>query len=212
MSNWNFGATISKERADALLARRPFTEVVECISKEMEILCRHYQVCDEHTDFSRVVYCIRVCPDTFDQFYNSPYGYRGTYFRDPYDGLKANANLIQRLSPQLLAKSVRGASQAKEHFISESLTSPSAKVWLAENGLHLCHLCEGEWGNPLDDAAEILNGRWDKDSHPSAVRGRKAPRLTKIRIFGAFLDERHNELVPSRKRHRALHLHQWGWS
>jgi hypothetical protein len=31
-------------------------------------------------------------------------------------------------------------------------------------------------------------------------------------VFGAFLDECHNELVPGRKRHRAMQIHQWGWS
>ena len=76
----------------------------------------------------------------------------------------------------------------------------------------ICAACEGELGNPSNDAPEILNGRWEVEDEAFARRGRKAPLLTKVRVFGAFLDARHNELVPNRKRHRANQIHQWGWS
>jgi len=114
--------------------------------------------------------------------------------------------------PKLILLSVVGTTEAETAFVRESLTSPSAKAWLAENGADVCPKCEGEWGNPSDDVPDIINGKWELEDCASSRRGRKAPRLTKIKIFGAFLDERHNELVPARKRHRALQIHQWGWS
>jgi hypothetical protein len=60
--------------------------------------------------------------------------------------------------------------------------------------------------------AEIVNGRWECAASANAVRGRKAPFLTKIKIFGAFLNERHDEFISWRKRHRAREIYESGWS
>jgi hypothetical protein len=145
-------------------------------------------------------------------FYNSPAGYRGSYFRSPHEGLDANESLITAMLPKISDAIPREADSTERRFVLESLTSPTAKAWLAENGLGQCAGCEGEWGNPSDDIPEILNGRWDITSSASAFRGRKAPRLTKIRFFGAFIDDRCNEWISGRKRHRAWQIHRWGWS
>jgi len=212
MVSWTYAPSISRERIEFLLAPRSFEQIVERLSSEMQYLCCHLQTCDENSAFARVVYCIRISVDAFDLFYNSPNGYRGAYFRSPFEGLIANANLLQGLIPKVIALSEPQASAHEQAFVRESLTSTTAKVWLAEHGMGICAACEGEWGTPSDGAAEILNGRWDVEDSAFARRGRKAPRLTKVRVFGAFLDSRHNELVPNRKRHRANQIHQWGWS
>jgi hypothetical protein len=78
-------------------------------------------------------------------------------------------------------------------------------VWLAEAGVKLCEGCDGEWTHPQSDAAEIRNDRWESASD---VRGRKAPLLSKIKIFGAFLNERHDEFTSWRKRYRAWEIHE----
>lgn len=85
-------------------------------------------------------------------------------------------------------------------------------MWLTEYGSHLCTQCIGEWGNPTGHTAEILNGRWELADTPNAHRGREAPFLSKIRVFGAFLNERNHEVVPARKRHRAFDINAEGWS
>lgn len=101
-------------------------------------------------------------------------------------------------------------------FIRESLVTLSAKVWLAEHGKELdrkCPGCKGEWSSGPIGPAEILNSRWEKPRQgQKAEWGREAPYLTKLRIMGAFIDERHNELVPVDKRFRAYEIHQFGWS
>jgi hypothetical protein len=99
-------------------------------------------------------------------------------------------------------------------FIEQSLSSPSAKAWLAEPecGYRDCAKCAGEWTNPNDDVAEISNGRWECDPDTNALWGRKAPYFTKLRVFGAFLNANYDEVVPERKRHRAKHLFQRGWA
>ena len=116
------------------------------------------------------------------------------------------------LEPKLLA-SLNG--QSNLGFARDSLNSLSAKVWLAENGNEVCRNCagcQGEWSSPRDDTAEILNRRWDESSEADAKSGRKAPYLTKLRIYGAFLSDQRDEWISKRKRHRATPIHKFGWS
>jgi hypothetical protein len=212
MIEWDYSTAFPRERAATLLAPSSVGVIANRVAAEMDIACCHFQICDEHSDFGRVAYCVRVSEDLFDLFFNSPHGYRGAYFRSPGEGVDANAVFIGALMPRLLESSAAGASEEELTRIRESLLSPSAKAWLAENGLGLCPSCEGEWGRPADTHADIVNGRWEHGESVPQCSGRKAPRLTKIRVFGAFVDDRNNEFVPSRKRHRARDIHMWGWS
>ena len=212
MIEWNYSSAVPSERVAKLLAPSSIGTIANQIAADMGITCCHFQICDDNADFGRVVYCIKVSEDLFDLFHNSPYGYRGSYYRSPGEGMDANVAFIGAISSQLLAQSKAGVSQVETERVRESLTSLSAKAWLAENGLGLCPKCEGEWGNPSDNLPEILNGRWEHGESQSLRHGRKAPRLTKIRVFGAFVDDRNNEFVPCRKRHRARDIHLWGWS
>jgi hypothetical protein len=158
--------------------------------------------------FRRVVYCISVPFSTFDAFFNAEHGYRGAYYRSAYEGLAANDRLISAIAPELISwAQLNGCVELD--FDHESLSTPSAKAWLAEAGLRFCAKCEGEWTHPQDSRREIINGRWE---NAEDIRGRKAPLQSKIRIFGAFLSDRLGEFVAERKRHRARQLHEVGWS
>ena len=59
---------------------------------------------------------------------------------------------------------------------------------------------------------EIINGRWDAPPAPYARYGEQAPYLTKILIFGVFVNSAGDEFVPRRKVRRAYDMHQVGWS
>lgn len=192
----------------ASLATIPrFDYVVARILGDMRIVCRHRRDCDDMTGFRRAEFCIVVAAATFDAFFNAENGYRGAYFRSPYDGLAANDALLSALRPQLIA----WHPDADSTFDAESLTTPSAKAWVTEAGNEYrgCSACVGEWKHPQDDTAEIRNNRWEVVSDR---RGRKAPRYTKIKVFGAFIDNRSNEFVPWRKRHRSWDIHKSGWA
>jgi hypothetical protein len=184
----------------------------------MTILCCHDQNSTNHDGFSRAVYCIKISEPLFDFFFNSKHGYRAWYYRSPYDGLRNNAHFIKSLLPSFLACD-RTKEAEKNGFLTkkaaESLKSCSAKAWLAEKGKEVdenCPGCVGEWGYPQNDTAEIFNDRWDKANGANAKCGRKAPYLTKIRIFGAFLNEQYDEFIPAPKRYRAEQIHEFGWS
>lgn len=67
---------------------------------------------------------------TFDVFFNSPYGYRGQYLFDPVEGTKKNCQLIAALSDKLLARTSEAAECLAQ--MRCSLASEHAKVWIEE--------------------------------------------------------------------------------
>jgi hypothetical protein len=212
IDKWQFGVSVGDERQRALEASASFDTIVDEIKATMSVRCCHDNRCDDAPDFSRVIYCVTVSPALFDQFFNSRHGYRAAYFRSPYEGLAANSLLLRSLLPSLLAAAPTHRCSKNPTFIEESFTSESAKAWLAESGIKLCGLCDGEWKHNPTDPIEISNGRWELGASTYAKWGRAAPYLNKIRLFGAFLNDRCDEFVPTRKRHRAWEICESGWS
>lgn len=208
---WTFDKSLGDVRLRALAEPPSFSDIVESIRDDMHVLCCHPERCDVAQGFERIIYCVKVKRELFDMFFNSWTGYRAAYYRSPYQGLEANAQAINVLTPKLVASDATNG-QRTHQFIKESLLSPSAKIWLAEPERGCCLLCSGEWSNPTDYHAEIMNERWECGSYDNAVKGRKAPYFEKLRIFGAFLNNRSDEIIPERKRFRAQQIHEWGWA
>ena len=206
IETWAYSETICDSRKVVLKNPPTFAKIVNSILEEATILCGHEQPCDDRTGFSRFIYCIQVSRPLFDLLFNSKNGYRGQYFLSADAGIEMNGHFIQSLTAALLSSSK--VTAVPNHRISESLSAESAKAWLAECEKHLCDKCRGEWSPPQDDRAEILNGCWENYRH--SYYGRKAPYLTKIRIFGAFLNERGEEYDP--KPNRAQELYESGWT
>jgi len=210
MSRWDYSPIEDASRRTWLESAPPFDEIAKAVAGSMRILCTHCDSCDEAPGYWRIVCCVSVDRFLFDRFFNAQSGYRGCYFISPEEGLRANAHLLQLIAPVLSAFKVHPQMTASR--AEQSLSLPSAKAWLAEAGLRFCSLCEGEWTATQDDTAEILNGRWEDGGDPKAKAGRKAPRFEKLRIMGAFVDERGKEYVAMRKRDRAQQIHAFGWS
>lgn len=214
--SWSYSLRVNDtDRLPMLSACASFAQIVEQVASTMTVLCCHRSQV-QGTAFMRPVYTVLVDRKLFDLFFNSQVGYRAAYFRSPGIGLDANAFFMRAVTPRLVTDTLSAKSALPNEFIRESLVTPSAKVWLAEHGKELdrsCLGCKGEWSSGPIGPAEILNGRWEElGQGQKAEWGREAPYLTKLRIMGAFIDERHNELVPVDKRFRAYEIHQFGWS
>lgn len=217
IKKWEFAESIG-DRKKKLLDAPSFEAIIASIQNEMEILCCHDQKRTNDDGFSRAVYCIKISKPLFDLFFNSKHGYRAWYYRSPHDGLSKNADFIKSLLPSLLASDQMKEAEKNGFSVkkaAESLKSCSAKAWLAEKSKEVdknCTGCAGEWVYPQDNTAEIINDRWDKTTDSKAKCGRKAPYLTKVRIFGAFLNEQYDEFIPEEKRYRAEQINEFGWS
>jgi hypothetical protein len=212
IERWDYELSLNNDRAKILREAPPFEEITEEIKRKMEILCFHSDECSDDNTFQRAVYCIQVDEKLFDWFFNSENGYRAAYFRSPTEGLNTNQHFIESLIPELLASDKTTQNTDKE-FIEESLKSPSAKAWLAEENGFDCSFCEAEWNNPPiedENKVEIANNKWEDKEDPKY--GRKAPELTKIRVFGAFLNKHYDVFIPSRKRFRSEEIHDKGWT
>lgn len=204
-------------RLPGLTAGNTFGEITRRIVSEMSILCCHRSEI-AGTGFSRPVYTVQVTNDLFDLFFNSADGYRAAYCRSPGAGLEANLEFMRAIAIQLAGSTLSPNSGLPEQHIVESLTTPSAKAWLAEHGKEIdrkCPGCKGEWSSGTagpPERAEILNGVWERAKGQNAEWGRKAPYLTKLRVMGAFLNDRLHELVPFDKRYRAYDINAYGWA
>lgn len=219
---WSFTSLVAEERRANLEDETSFEAIAGEIRQTMRVLCCHKDPCDrgpsETADdgrrvalFRRPVYCIRVARSLFDCFFNSWHGYRGAYFRSPYEGLQANDMLMRTVTPRLIVADPSGDGAALgAAFIEASLTSGSAKAWLTEQN-EFCPQCAGEFP-PASDDGEIINGRWELGTSFQSRDGRRAPYLTKIKVMGAFLNDGYDEFIPTRKRRRHRDIHEWGWS
>jgi hypothetical protein len=216
--NWTIELeTEETARLPMLQYAEPFEQIAKNIPRSMSVLCCHADI-KSGTAFIRVAYCVQIERNLFDLFFNSAQGYRAAYFRSPWEGMRANTTFLNAVAPKLLSSAPSSRCGLPDKFKRKSLTTPSAKVWLAEQGNEVkgnCITCQGEWSASSvskRDRPEIRNGRWEYAQTTKAQWGCKAPYLTKLRIFGAFLDVRFNELVPWNKRFRAKEIYEIGWS
>ncbi len=161
--------------------------------------------------YERAVFCGIVDPRLFDWFFNSSTGYRGTFYEGPEIGARANRALLDQLAEHLVNWALTQQHDRDRSWILASLSQPSAKAWLAEYP-GLCSLCEGEWSSSYVSDLQIQNNRWELSPRVNAAWGRQAPCLTKIRIFGGFIDEHHHEWLAAHKSERASHIWEHGWS
>jgi hypothetical protein len=178
VSTWTFSEAVGSERRRRLKSAPPYENVAREVAESMRILCTHPDPCDEAAGYMRLVACVIIDRDLFDLWFNAESGYRGRFFDSPGAGVSANSQLMRLVAPALVSH--ESHRELKERQAEWSMSSRSAKCWLAEVGKGFCPSCEGEWSTPQETAAEILNGRWELSATPKALYGRKAPRLTKL--------------------------------
>jgi hypothetical protein len=210
MRRWEYSPLVPDARQRALLDAPEFEAISSEVVRTMRVLCLHSDRCDEAAGYKRIVCCVSIDRELFDLFFNSWNGYRAQYFRAADGGLALNAQFLNTVAPALAAAGA--GTNLDAAFMTASLQVASAKVWLAEVGKGFCSLCAGEWRTASDEAAEILNDRWECSTIPDAKNGRKAPFLTMLRVMGGFIDSAFNEYVTTRKRNRAQQIHESGWS
>lgn len=209
---WKYINLEDETRIEKLISVNSYEDIIDQIEREMSILCYHVQTCDDDTQYARPIFCIKITEDLFDAFFNSPVGYRGSYFQSIYQGMEVNYQLMKILLPRLSSWALENIPSYNTEFTQEAMLAVSAKAWLAEETLHLCSACEGEWSDPNVDKTEIINGRWNNSGQPKARYGRTAPLGSKIRLFGAFLNSHGDEFIPKKKRFRGQEIHDLGWS
>ena len=126
--------------------------------------------------------------------------------------MEANRELISRISPALIGWAVARDPTIDRAWLLESLSLPTAKVWLGEDAVALCASCAGAWSGSYVSALHILNDRWEHSKHTHALWGRQAPKSSKLRVFGGFINDQHQEWVADHKLERAQQIWEHGWT
>jgi hypothetical protein len=207
---------LDRNAADRVALATPpsYETIVELVLLHMQVLCCHLQRSDQHDAFERAVFCVRVSKAAFDWFFNSKKGYRAAYYVSVWEGERANRFFLDSATAELVASDE--ARDKDPGRVRASLLAPTAKVWLAEaqRGPYStsCPSCREGWSTR--DAAprsEILNDRWENVPTTNGW-GSRAPYMDRLRIVGAFVDDRTNVLIPHDKTQRGLQINATGWT
>lgn len=212
MAAWTYTGVASPERRRALESPMAFSELVSALKSALCITCFHREPKDGDESYTRAAFCAEVGHSLFDAFFNTSTGYRGAYFESPEKGLAANREMIDELATSLTAWAVFHDANVDQEWLAESLSLPSAKAWLAEDAAAYCQACRGGWGAAYTSEIHFMNGRWEHATHTHAAWGTQAPYLTKLRIFGGFVNDSHQEWVAGHKRARAQQIWDHGWT
>lgn len=208
---WRYVGTADSERLAALTNPLPNAELPNALQRGLSLKCFHRETRCDDPSFDRAVFCGTVDHKLFDWFFNASTGYRGAFFDLPDIGTRANRALVDHLANFLAEWAISQQLDRDLQWVLASLSKPSAKAWLAEHP-GLCVHCAGEWSTTYVSELHIENSRWETFSHVHSTWGVQAPRLSKIRFFGGFIDAGQNEWIASHKIERARHIWEHGWS
>jgi len=208
---WRYVGRAEPGRLAALASPLPHAELADALRNGIKLQCFHREPRNDDGSYKRAVFCGTVSLDLFDWFFNSSTGYRGAFFISASTGTQANRALVDQLAPFLVGWTTTNHIDLDSQWILASLAKPSAKAWLAEYP-GLCSKCSGEWSSSYTAELHIENLRWECSSHVHSAWGRQAPQLSKVRVFGGFIDAQRNEWLASHKAERAQHIWEHGWT
>jgi hypothetical protein len=205
-SEWRYKDSVPTDRQIALASPAFFEELVTLAKAEICKVRARVEPGREPglADCLQPVFSFEL-PTVGDRLFNGPYGYRASYWRDPFCGLKANASLIAALTSKLLA-AMDGAADPdiSKIDVCASLRATSAKFWIQEIPSLLAH-----------PTVDLNVERWVAEANRGvqlARWGLSAPEVTKFDVKGALLDPHGNEVVPLRKIGRHYDIHHYGFS
>ena len=192
---WGFYECVPIDRAERLLAVEGFDSVIAAVAAAkvsswewMPARAEHLRGC------SRAEFLMRVTPETYDAFFNSPFGYRAEYARSKKRGVASNRRLIDSITQQLLAY----AGAEAEGIVAASLEGMDAKVWINNDKVELAR-----------GPAAIAFERWMRASDR---RGTRAPCGTELLVMGGWVDTEGRERIDPNKSLRGFEIHQRGFS
>jgi hypothetical protein len=217
---------IGANRLRLLQGETSFDSVAQRISNEITSICFYPKEGNRKARGKiRAEFYFDISRETFDIFFNSSYGYRAQYYLDTDNGLKYNRILIDMIRGKLIDHAMK-TSQNKLTLkqVNLSLDYESAKVWIHEDsstidqvGQDPAHIVALEIPRWVAAMERVLDA-WEVHKQPNptiqtrALLGVQAPEGSRIEVLGAWLDTNNQEFIVPSKIHRAMHIHQYGFS
>jgi hypothetical protein len=196
LAAWQYTNRMVESRREALAKPGSYERLIELTVENVRNISFRFkdQIDRKLPRCEQIIFLMEV-PTIGDALFNGPYGIRAQYYLDSAWGLAANARLISRLSPKLLA----AFDGDDPDFVITSLRAASAKIWIFEDDVL----------NEYDLPPELAIERW-KSSGETA--GLIAPYPHRFEVKGALLDSNRNEVVPYGKVDRHYQINDYGFA
>jgi hypothetical protein len=198
---WRYADSVDSGRVQRLISLSAFSEVVELVS-DAQVVEFTWETFEGKalSGCNRASFLLKVLPETYDAFFNSPAGYRGQYALSPTDGEVANRQLLTHLEPKLLSFATE-RNDVPSSAILASLRAAEAKLWIDES----------EVGYQLGEVnPAILYAPWVESSESGV--GLLAPVGTCLEVKGGWLDSQGYEQCNPAKAQRSNEIHHVGYS
>jgi hypothetical protein len=194
---WSFTTRVPVDRRNRLLAFTSFDDIVAQLgSARVEPMYWEPAMVPRLSGCHRASFKLKVDPDTYDAFFNSPAGYRGQYALAEACGAQANSAALASLLPKLLAS----AQPFAAHFpVLTSLRGEQAKIWIDES----------EVDDQLTDPhTSIVFSDWEFNE-PNG-QGLRAPVGTTLEIKGTWVNAAGIEVINQPKCARGRNISRTG--
>jgi hypothetical protein len=200
---WTFQKCVPADRQQQLFSWYSFDNVIGAIISapgvEVEAIVWRPAASAHLRGSNRAEFLLRVPPETYDGFFNSPVGYRAQYALSPLNGLEKNRTLLVSMESMLMSAAER--SGLDEASVKTSIAGAQAKVWIDEDEVKT-HFFGLE--------PEIRFDRWN--SHPDGESGSRAPVGTRLVICGGWVDKQGLQVINPYKAQRAEEIYSRGYS
>ena len=207
-SLWVFAPDFDGSGRPGLDKFHSFDEIAESIRLNAQILdaC----VCEGEDlgpkDCWRPAVILTIDVELFDAFFNSQSGYRAQYLSSADCGQAANSELLRAMEPRLTDSVVArcGENRLSRECIGNAFLANSAKIWPDEEALDF-----------TEATIDLAIGRWKQRCewiNAPAGAGLWAPKGTRLKVFGAFIDPWGNEIVSRKKILRRFDISERGFS
>ena len=198
---WHFDPSVELRRAELLLSYKDFESVSELLSQGSIIAFEWESFHGKRLKgCHRASFLLKVAPETYDAFFNSPVGYRAQYALGPLAGESVNRKLLSQLEAHLLMFA-RGCAFQFESLLLKSLHATQSKIWIFEPevqvqlGAEEPAILYQPWMNLSPDGAGLL-----------------APIGEQLEIKGGWLDIHGTECLDPAKATRSTDIHEVGFS
>jgi hypothetical protein len=200
MCPWTFTPSVPSLRRHKLSAWNSFENIIGALMFQAEVDAFLWETPRraELSGCHRAEFLLRVPPEIYDGFFNSPVGYRAQYALSAELGMQQNRELIDALRSKLIA-SVPAEADLK--YVSRSLDAVEAKIWIDEAEVEEHY---------FDSTPEIDYLPWLERSELGA--GLRCPVGTRLVVYGGWIDNAGRERSNPYKRTRSEDIHACGFT
>lgn len=198
---WQFTNAVDASRAKRLFDLSEYSEIVALVEKARVVDFAWESFTNVAlAGCGRASFLLKVAPETYDAFFNSPVGYRAQFAQSSAEGEAANRKLLNTLEPMLLMFSAT-RQLVPQGEVAASIRASEAKVWILESEV------ESQMGN---EQPAIQYTPWIEASKTGV--GLLAPVGTLLEVKGGWLDRAGKERRNPAKATRSRDIHEVGYS